>query len=141
MTARENEKAGEVEAQLREMEKFLDGSGMLEGSGFGEMHAFGTKGRYWWRKPMHAVFERAYALLRTAGAQEWQGIESAPRDGTRIILGWTDERTSFVGFWLDNSHSAWPWQGWRGCSNEVFPAKKQPTHWQSMPPPPKGEAP
>lgn len=64
---------------------------------------------------------------------EWQPIETAPRDGTRVILAWDGVR---VGYFLDNSASIKPWSGWKVPSMETWP-KGQPTHWMPLPEPPK----
>lgn len=65
---------------------------------------------------------------------EWQPIETAPRDGTRVILG--ANGVSWYGYYLDNSKSRAPWSGWRVPSMEPDPGC-QPTHWQPLPDPPK----
>jgi hypothetical protein len=62
---------------------------------------------------------------------EWQPIETAPKDGTRVILSWGGK--SINGFYLDNSRTATPWAGWRVESMVVEPPGK-PTHWQPFPP-------
>lgn len=59
---------------------------------------------------------------------EWQPIETAPRDGTRILLfreGW--HVNCAVGYWRIDWHEFAPVGG------ECFP---QPTHWMPLPPPP-----
>jgi hypothetical protein len=74
------------------------------------------------------------SLLSTDKAVgEWQPMETAPKDGTRIILAWGGR--SVVGYWLDNSASKQPWAGWKAPSMEVWPTG-QPTDWQPMPTPP-----
>jgi hypothetical protein len=62
----------------------------------------------------------------------WQSIETAPKDGTRVILSWAGK--SINGFYLDNRSSSAPWAGWRVESLVPCPAGK-PTHWQPFPPP------
>lgn len=64
----------------------------------------------------------------------WHPISTAPRDGTRVMLFWPDG-TSEQGFYLDNSNTPTPWQGWRPESGRPWP-KGQPTHWQPLPTPP-----
>lgn len=64
----------------------------------------------------------------------WQPIETAPRDGTRIILAWGG--SAVVGYYLDNSGMRRPWQGWRTPSMEPTP-RGLVTHWMPLPPPPE----
>ncbi len=76
----------------------------------------------------------AYAAARVREALEWRPIETAPRDGTRVILVWGGE--SINGFFLNNSQSLRPWAGWR--TESMVPAPiGQPTHWMPLPPPPQ----
>ena len=68
-------------------------------------------------------------------ASQWQPIETAPRDGTEILLGYFLEaggggRPS-VAFWHD-IHKKW-------CGNEGLLNAEgyfSPTHWQPLPIPP-----
>lgn len=62
---------------------------------------------------------------------EWQPIETAPRDGTRVLLSWDGTR---VGYYLNNSTSSRPWEGWQVPSLEPWP-KGQPIAWMPMPAP------
>ena len=64
----------------------------------------------------------------------WQPIETAPKDGTHIILYWAGK--VFEGMYLDNSKSMAPWQGFIPMPGQPFPLGK-PTHWQPLPQPPK----
>lgn len=75
----------------------------------------------------------AYADARVREVQQWQPIETAPKDGTRVILAWGGK--SIGGFFLDNSRSQIPWSGWRTESMVPMPAG-QPSHWMPLPPPP-----
>lgn len=63
---------------------------------------------------------------------DWQSIETAPKDGTRVILSWGGK--SINGFYLDNSKTPVPWEGWRVESMVPHPPGT-PTHWQPFPPP------
>lgn len=67
---------------------------------------------------------------------DWLPIETAPKDGTRVILSWGGK--SINGFYLDNRSTSAPWAGWRVESMVPCPAGK-PTHWQPFPPPFSGE--
>lgn len=60
----------------------------------------------------------------------WQPIESAPKDGTRIILAWGG--AAVTGSYLDNGHTAYPWKGWRVPSLELTPPGA-PVAWMPFP--------
>jgi len=72
----------------------------------------------------------ALAAIETEG---WRTIDSAPRDGTRVFLGWALEGNwpSCVGFWSDDGAlSTW-------CDDATEDDyTPQPTHWQHLPKPP-----
>lgn len=62
---------------------------------------------------------------------EWQPIDSAPRDGTAVLLWWPHWASRpVVGYY--------GFAGWD--ATEVIGAGPGPTHWLPLPPPP-GEAP
>lgn len=67
---------------------------------------------------------------------QWLPIESAPKDGARVILAWGGKAIN--GFYLDNSKSSHPWEGWRVESMIVCPPGK-PTLWQPFPQLPRGD--
>ena len=72
------------------------------------------------------------ALVERAGEPvAWIPIETAPKDGTRILLAYPCGAVKF-GFYLDNSDTARPWAGWRVTSGELTP-NGQPTKWQPLP--------
>lgn len=66
---------------------------------------------------------------------EWQPIETAPKDGTWVMLhvvGNQPDLQSYVpeiAFWIDDD------QGW-SCSHELQAFGKRPTHWIPLPTPP-----
>lgn len=64
---------------------------------------------------------------------DWQPIETAPKDGSKVILAWGGK--SVVGSYLDNSKKRFAWQGWTPMCNQPFP-QGAPTHWMPLPPPP-----
>ena len=66
--------------------------------------------------------------------EQWRPIESAPKDGTRVILAWGGRVIN--GFYLDNSKTDRPWAGWRTESTVLAPAGK-PVAWQPFPTYPK----
>lgn len=70
-------------------------------------------------------------------AQGWRPIESAPKDGTRILLwvenwivaswGWPVPGPADAGEWQIANGATWPHEG-----------PYAPTHWMPLPPPPQG---
>lgn len=79
----------------------------------------------------------------------WQPIETAPKDGTNIILsngqsvaqGWWMDEPGYIrehrdedGRYLGQDESD-GYQGWMDCDGGMLP---DPTHWQPLPPPPPG---
>lgn len=70
-------------------------------------------------------------------AERWQPIESAPRDGTYILLGYADSHSE-EGRWMgDASRNHWGETGWFASDDDVLcehPSK--PTHWRPLPAPP-----
>lgn len=68
---------------------------------------------------------------------EWQPIETAPKDGTRIILGYSGSH-SCEGFWMDDpSRNYWEDIGWFDSDSDVLcEHPRKPTHWMPLPKPP-----
>lgn len=68
--------------------------------------------------------------------QQWQPIESAPKDGTRILTCYVSEKHSANTFICkyepDECDTDYVWLTDEG----VY---ERPTHWQPLPPPPTGE--
>lgn len=64
---------------------------------------------------------------------DWQPIETAPKDGTRVDLWVTDRRVADS--WWSLSHNGWidPQGGWDG---EYDRLEGEPSHWMPPPPPP-----
>ena len=83
-----------------------------------------------------AMFAAARAHL-SAG---WRPIETAPKDGTTIILG-SESGWSDAGFWMGNpKENYWGKTGWYAEDDRasILTAKPvQPTHWLPLPEPPK----
>lgn len=78
---------------------------------------------------------------------EWQPIETAPKDGTTVILffpgliheqqtGYFSRRESYSNGKLDYSSARWVWGS--GYSSMMGDDPK-PTHWMPFPPSPIGE--
>lgn len=75
---------------------------------------------------------------------DWQPIETAPKDGTRII-GWNGDVVTEMG-WVgradDDGHVGWcQAEFWDGgllyeMHNQMEP---EPTHWMPLPDPPKDD--
>ena len=63
----------------------------------------------------------------------WRPIETAPKDGTTIILA-NGERAG-IGFWREFTQSGYPWRNW--FFNMLNSQPYAPTHWQPLPPPPE----
>lgn len=70
---------------------------------------------------------------------EWQPIETAPKDGTEVLLFFVSDvpwqassKGICIGFWGDDGSNAW--YAFESDSN----ALGNPTHWMPLPPPPEG---
>lgn len=69
-----------------------------------------------------------------ASDEGWRPIESAPEDGTAVLLGWSDGTPDPIGVgrWHDAELGEW-------ISDEASSFTSQPTHWQPLPPPPASD--
>lgn len=83
----------------------------------------------------HIPLLTAAALRHLSALNEWQPIETAPRDGNNILLFWCG--VVRMGFWLDNSKTMQAWDGWVPADRKSF--RDNPTHWRPLPAPPGGE--
>ena len=64
--------------------------------------------------------------------REWRPIETAPKDGTRILLAYKGGIQQ--GYWLDNSDKQWPWSGWKICDQQVpVNSYHKPEAWMPIP--------
>ena len=68
----------------------------------------------------------------------WQPIETAPKDGTEVLLYFSDGRI-LIGDYvvteqLRHGKTAWKNEGWRTFFGLVHDNK--PTHWMPLPEPP-----
>lgn len=61
---------------------------------------------------------------------KWQPIETAPKDGTRVLLHSPDTHlyTPVLGTWVETKERWEEWGGYYPCN---------PTHWMPLPEPPK----
>lgn len=66
-----------------------------------------------------------------SGLNDWQPIETAPKDGTRVLLWCTVNRGVYAGFYTTGARRR------RGFW-EDGEYKLAPSHWQPSPPPPEG---
>ena len=89
------------------------------------------------------VGTRFYAAPQPAVAAEWMPIETAPKDGSFLLLWEQYSETPFVGFWSDGS---WPVSHEHvdaeggGDSAIVIDVLSMPiTHWMPLPPAPSTE--
>lgn len=77
---------------------------------------------------------------------EWQPIETAPRDGTEVILGSLAQTYKgapvpprvTIGYWTQDDEPEYEycdpyWMSWDGG----FTKENPPTHWMPLPPPPE----
>ena len=72
--------------------------------------------------------------LDVADKARWWPIETAPRDGSYVLIGWFDlvgQKSMHVAFW-HSTRNAWC-QSHRAFTDDL---NWQPTHWQPLPPPP-----
>lgn len=75
------------------------------------------------------------AAMRGALESKWQPIETAPRDGTNILLWWPDQfHCSLTGHFATKWVNGYGWKvtGWGDANFETTP-----THWQLLPAAPK----
>lgn len=75
-----------------------------------------------------AAFEARVAL------QGWQPIESAPKDGTNVLIA-EDQNGIHGEAYYDDEESRWYWAN-TGRGDYPDPREPFPTHWQPLPPPP-----
>lgn len=77
---------------------------------------------------------------RHDSVQGWQPIESAPRDGTRILVArFTGEKANHDGlvecdYWHNRRKHGY--DGWGRFNQQFWPA----THWMPISAPPEGDA-
>lgn len=76
----------------------------------------------------------------TTDVREWQPIDTAPKDGTNIILccNFDDRIELTIARWCDNPAPAGPFGRfmWREMQDSTI-AEQVPTHWMPLPEPPK----
>lgn len=77
----------------------------------------------------HMAQRQAKAMLEAADAAAWRPIESAPRDGTHILVPMKFIGADVVSYDLG---------AWRETTS-MLRLKEEPTHWQPLPAPPTKE--
>jgi hypothetical protein len=85
-----------------------------------------------------AYFADNFELLEQSPASDdgWRGIESAPKDGRRILV-WCPHG-QYVVFWPDPHDHEVDWWHVTDNKNGPYPLRGgSPTHWRPLPPPPK----
>lgn len=87
--------------------------------------------------PVERLTAAALAAIAAYEAAQWQPIESAPRDGTRVLVctgpvGAFKVRRYYVTHWLSRQHDRFG-NGWSFDGDGFI----NPTHWRPLPPPPE----
>lgn len=129
----------------RDERKRRDGAYCLTPEGREEVRSiFGNDPDSW----VWALFTRVEELEAALASQDmeqragWMPIETAPKDGTTIILGY-EGSYSEEGHWMsDPSRNHWRETGWFASDADVLcEHPSRPSHWQPMPPAPPLPAP
>lgn len=81
----------------------------------------------------HAICELLDALeaaLARAEGAGWQPIETAPKDGTRILV-WIGDDFPMVAKWKESKYGSW----WNPCEDLIADVLGAcaPTHWMPLP--------
>lgn len=71
-------------------------------------------------------WQNGYERGLEAAAPEWQPIETAPKDGTRVLV--VEEGEYHVAWFVDA-----PGAGWVHAADD-YNIVMEPTHWQPLPP-------
>lgn len=69
---------------------------------------------------------------------EWQPIETAPKDGTKVLL-WEAGHAPYVGSRDDQDDEWWTDEDWANDAARCFPPRCNPSHWMPLPPPPTNQ--
>lgn len=81
-------------------------------------------------------FARVTIEGQTWVRRDWQRIETAPKDGTFVLLHSPDSNNNpFIGQWHDDAD--YPDGGaWWGDNDSGFAIDADPSHWMPLPEPP-----
>ena len=125
-------------ARARTVLRFLNGEGPLDGQWFNERPR--GAGPYWWRKHLADVTAALASLPDDVSEDPWQPIETAPKDGTEILLYGpgvllSDGRTSM---YARAQHVGWAHEvdGHLEWATRDPSVTCRPTHWRPLPSPP-----
>jgi hypothetical protein len=68
---------------------------------------------------------------------EWQPIETAPKDGAEILLGFAGEKWIVQGRWVgDYKARDGAWWALNNDPTDAWGGELYPTHWMPLPSPP-----
>jgi hypothetical protein len=77
--------------------------------------------------------------LTAALAAMWHNMDTAPKDGERILLGFRGSMSA-EGFWHDGSQNHWKQPGWYFADDDLLTGRPcDPDCWQNLPSPPNAE--
>lgn len=79
----------------------------------------------------------ARAAIEAIPLPQWQAIETAPRDGTEILLGSAPDQWICLGFYETDGDRGWYRDGshWTDADSDSV----NPTHWKTRPAPPASQ--
>jgi hypothetical protein len=64
---------------------------------------------------------------------DWRPIETAPKDGTRVLLYQVDSPIGAHKIWIQYCNAKWG-EYWLSSDESL---RMEPSHWMPLPPPPK----
>jgi hypothetical protein len=102
-----------------------------------EKTAYNSMPQVWQRGFNVAVREMQAELAALKAAQEWRGIESAPKDGTWVLVidsEYGDHGGAFVARYTEAFSGSWL------INTSHIPHIVYPTHWQPLPTPPQEQS-
>lgn len=80
-------------------------------------------------------------MERAGNSDKWLPIETAPKDGSLVLLGWTDDRRPGIGRWEEEKYHQKPRPYWQHDRTRVWGVaesrKNPPTNWMPLPAPPE----
>ena len=82
------------------------------------------------------------SLAKDAEARDWQPIETAPKDGTAVLVSpgtWSD-RSASIAKWKSDKYAKKPRPYWSrddDLGRVTLSRERQTTHWMPLPPPPQ----
>lgn len=69
-------------------------------------------------------------------SDKWMTIDSAPKDGRKVLL-WQPGRAPYLGSRDADDSEWWTDEDWANDAHRIFPPTCEPTHWMPIPPAPK----